>query len=159
MAARAARFYGDPPPWPQHPYRFAYPLYFAFFVAPLLPLPFPWAAATWMALLIVASGVATLLLCHLMGWPTTARGRLLAVLGGVPLLWMPRWPLDFVASLRGYTGDEPTPSALLLLAHLLLDRRLDATWSGPAAALAIVAGAVLVAYAVGHVWGLDGRLA
>jgi hypothetical protein len=241
MAARAARFYGDPPPWPQHPYRFAYPLSFAFFVAPLLPLEFPWAAAIWMALVAVATGACALLLCRLLDWPATPRGRLLAalaaalfypslisvllgqitaiplalLLGGLlaarqkrdavagallagctvkpqivwlalplllagalrerrwrllgafgatlaaltclPMLWQPAWPLDFLRSLGGYAGDEPTPSALLLLGHLVFSGRLDSAWAGAPAAVAVVGGAALVLAVAVRAWPAPAR--
>ncbi|MGH2352726.1 MAG: glycosyltransferase 87 family protein [Chloroflexota bacterium] len=268
MAARSARFYGDPPPWPAHPYRFAYPLYFAFFIAPVLPLPYPWAAAAWMAVLIVATAALALLLCHLLEWPATPAGRALVTVAGAlfypslisivlgqitplvlllllgaqalagrtvtarrrseqvtvgasrsarragrwgsrgdlmadlvagamlacstvkpqmvwlaapllllgavrsgrlwlpvgfgatllalavaPLLWVPDWPLQFLASLGRYATDEPTPSALLLVGHLLIDGRLDGRWTGPAAAVAAAAGiALTLAVAVWWWW-------
>lgn len=239
MAARAARFGGEPPPLPQHPYHFAYPPYFALFIAPLLPLPYPWAAAAWIALLVVATAWWTLLLCRELRWPATRAGRLLAALGGtlyypslisiivgqitplvlllliaaqmtmrragrrqdllagamlagatvkpqltwlavplllldlpsgrrcwtltgfaatlgglvtLPLLWLPAWPLEFISSLGGYVTDEPAPSALLILGHLLIGGRLAGTWAGGPAVLAGIGGSSLVMILVTWWW-------
>lgn len=239
VAARAARFYGQPPPLPQYPYRFSYPLYFAFFVAPLLPLPYPWAAAAWMVVQLTCTAAAALALCRLLDWPRTGAGRLvvaslatlsypgflsvllgqitplalllmvwsqlsvarnrpalagallalstvkpqivwlagpllvldllrrspaagrqmllstlgtLAVLCTVTMVWIPAWPVQFVASLRGYGTDEPTPSALLLLARWALERRLAGEWSGPPAAVAVALGGAIVAASVYWWW-------
>jgi hypothetical protein len=69
----------------------------------------------------------------------------LATLGGVGVLWEPAWPLHFVRNLAGYAEDEPTPSALLLVGHLLVAGRLDSAWTGVPGALAVFGGIGLVA--------------
>ncbi|HEX2034668.1 MAG TPA: glycosyltransferase 87 family protein, partial [Chloroflexota bacterium] len=110
MGARAARFDGLPPPWPAFPYRFAYPIYVALFLAPVLPLPYPWAAAVWMSALILITATFSALVCHVLRWPATPAGRLLATLGGT---------LSYPAAISIILG-QITALALLFLAGAVL---------------------------------------
>lgn len=74
--------YGRPALADEDQVAFAYPLYAAFFAAPLVVLPYAWAESFWMAFLIVAIVSASILFARWVQWPQTPWG-LLALLAFV----------------------------------------------------------------------------
>ncbi len=97
---------------------FAYPLYAAYAAAPLVGLPYPWAQAFWMALLIIAVPAGALALAYVNR--ISLRGLMMpaVVLGA----------LLFYPSVRGiFLGQYALLSfALIALAGLALDKEYDA---------------------------------
>jgi len=82
--------YGRPARDGEDPRAFVYPLYVLLLVAPLIPLPLPWAQAVWFTVLEGGLIFGIVGSVWLTGWHLSLRRTLLFVLGGFllyPLSW------------------------------------------------------------------------
>lgn len=129
---------------------FAYPLFAAFPIAPLVGMPYDLAQALWMALLILAAVAASLLLVRLCRFAHVESATLAAVMLGV---------LVFYPTVRGVFNGQLTLLSFLFIAAALLaiDARADAA-GGMLLALATIKPQPVVLLApLALVWALRQR--